>query len=114
MLKQRLNAAREVSELFLPLERDADRLAAASFQAVGRMMVIRAEANLGIKVGGPAIEKLRAAAQAAADARMLFIEAHAELNGAIDDAGIRSWYGDTDGQCLPTGATAAPPLSIVA
>lgn len=113
MLKARLTAAREVADLFIPLERDADSLAAASFQAVGRMMIIRSEASLPISVGSAAIEKMRAAAQAAADARKLYFEAHAELSASIDAAGIRSWYGDTDGECLPTGASKAPDLKIV-
>ncbi|MES3150850.1 hypothetical protein [Sphingomonas faeni] len=96
MSKTRQKAADELTLAFMPLERDADRVAANASRCVAIAMEAATKARLGPTRSNAAIELMLKAAAASAEARRLVREAHVALADIRDEVGLVSSYGDCD------------------
>lgn len=96
MSRIRQRAADELAGAFMPLERDADRVAANASRCVAIAMDVAAKVRLDPTRSNAAIDLMMKAAVASADARRLVREAHAALAGLRDEVGLVTSYGDCD------------------
>lgn len=96
MAGTRKRMADRLAEAFMPLERDADRVAADASRCVAIAMEAAAAARLAPTRSNEAIGTMLKAAAAAAEARRLVREAHAELAALRDEVGVEIAYGDCD------------------
>ena len=80
----------------MPLERDADRVAASAARCVAIAMDAATDARLAPTRTNEAIDVMLKAAAASADARRLVREAHELLSVLRDEVGVAVAYGDCD------------------
>lgn len=112
MLKQRLTAAHEVRAAFLDAERTQDDAALLAARCLTTALEQRRAANLPVRTGADALEKLARAAQLAVQARNELMLAHADLAKLPKEIGLERMFGD-DGDC-PEWNAATPDLRVVA
>jgi hypothetical protein len=96
MSRIRQKAADDLAGAFMPLERDADRVAANASRCVAIAMETATRARLDPTRSNAAIDLMLRAAAASADARRLVREAHVALAELRDEVGLVTSYGDCD------------------
>lgn len=96
MSRIRQKAADELAGAFMPLERDADRVAADASRCVAIAMDVAGRVRLDPTRSNDAIDLMMRAAVASADARRLVREAHVALAALRDEVGLVTAYGDCD------------------
>lgn len=96
MSKTRQKIADELAQAFIPLERDADRVAANASRCVAIAMEAATKARLDPTRSNAAIELMLKAAAASGEARRLVREAHVALADIRDEVGLATSYGDCD------------------
>jgi len=116
MLKERLNAAREVRATFLAAEQAQENAAIEAVRCVLTALEQRRAANLPLNTGLETIQRLSRAAQLSVEARNELVRAHPELAGITTQIGLTTRMIGDVGECppVPEGNGDAAHLRVVA